>query len=207
VLGFVGSAVDDPQLIEMADDAIRRARALGNDHIIALILQSAGLALNRVDPKRAIDLFMQCRQVQAFGYAPVNAQTFFWCAVAHMSLREYDLAARELGPALSRVHELGQDYQRSMTLALAASLLSRSDPDLAVGLLALVERDRAEGRFTGAARDVEIQEYVRAGLEERLEPDRFASAWAEGRAMDVDDAVAATLDALDRLAETRTSTP
>ena len=76
-------------------------------------------------------------------------------------------------------------------------MLSRPQPDVAVRLLAFIERQRDDGRFLGASGDLAVQAHLRGRLESRLDPTHFAELWAQGRAMTLD---AATADALDQLA-------
>ncbi len=201
VCGYAMLTVDDPGTVTYVDEAIARARTLGNTYLLATTLQSVGIGMVRVDAVRALALLTESRSVHSGGRSTVTAQSYFWSAIARFSLRDIASAARELEVAIEILHETGQPYQQSMTLGFAASLLSRTDAEFAVGLLALVDRQREDGEFTGAARDVEIQRLLRDRLEERLETERFSAAWAAGRALDVDDAVAETLDALARLAD------
>jgi hypothetical protein len=200
VSSYLGLTVDDPTTLPFFDEAVERARALGNKYLLAGTLQGVGIATVRIDPARAIALLDEAHDV--FGERRNNllAQASLWSAIARLAIRDVTGSARDLRFPVSHYRETGQPYQLSMAVAFAASLLSRADPELAVRLLARIDRQREDGEFTGATRDIEVQERVRAGLEGRLDPERFASAWAEGRAIDVDDAVAATLDALDRLA-------
>jgi hypothetical protein len=202
VSSFLGLTVDDPATLTFFDEAVARARALGNSYILSGTLQGVGIAHVRIDPTRAIAFLDESRAV--FGDFRNNAvaQAVFWSAIARLAIRDVTGSAQDLIFAIAYYRETGQPYQLSMMLAFAASLLSRTDPDLSVRLLGRVDRQREDGEFTGATRDIEVQQRARAGLEERLGPDRFASAWAEGRAMDVDETTAATLDALDRLADT-----
>jgi non-specific serine/threonine protein kinase len=207
VSSFLGLTVDDPAALPFFTAALERARALGNTYLLSGTLQGVGIAHVRFDPARAIALLDESRAV--FGDSRNNsmAQGVFWAAIARLAIRDVTGSAQDLIFAVAYYRETGQPYQLSMMLAFAASLLSRTDPDLSVRLLARVDRQREDGEFTGATRDIEVQQRARAALEERLGHDRFASAWAEGRAMNVDDAVTDTLDALDRLADSASGSP
>jgi hypothetical protein len=94
------------------------------------------------------------------------------------------------------MQERGEPYYESMALALAAIVLARRDPALAVRVLALIDRLREEEQFVGAAADIESQQQLRERLEQRLDPAEFGAFWTEGRAMTLDDAIAMTLDQL-----------
>jgi len=99
------------------------------------------------------------------------------------------------------LQETGEPYQQSIGLAVAASVLSRPQPETAVRLLAYIERQRDDGRFLGASRDLAVQAHIRGRLEERIEPTRFTALWAQGRAMTFDDVTADALDQLALIAE------
>jgi hypothetical protein len=89
----------------------------------------------------------------------------------------------------------------SICLGIAAAVLSRPQPDLAVRLLALIEHSRDTGRFLGASRDLAIQAQLRSRLEQRLDTEHFTALWSEGLTMTLDDAAAETLAQLARLTE------
>jgi hypothetical protein len=88
-----------------------------------------------------------------------------------------------------------------MALAFAAILLARRDPDVAVRILALIDRMREVGDFVGANRDLESQRQLRERLEASLPRERFDALWVEGRATTLDDTIAITLDELALIAE------
>ena len=200
-LGFASGPIsfsgDDLHAVELADEAVTIAQALGNDRLLAMAQQGAALARCRVDPAAAIELFTQSFAVLDHRFYRGSGTVHTWKAVAHTMLREYSAAADELCIALPLVQEAGEPYQHAIALAVTASVLSRPQPDLAVRLLALIERQRDDGRFLGASGDLAVQAHLRSRLESRLDPPHFAELWAQGRAMTLD---AATADALDQLA-------
>jgi hypothetical protein len=200
-LGFASGPVsfsgDDLHAVELADEAVTIAQALGNDRLLAMTQQGAAIARCRVDPAGAIELFTQGFAVLDHRFYRGVGTGHTWKAIAHTMLREYPAAADELCIALPLVQEAGEPYQHSIALAVAASVLSRPQPDVAVRLLALIERQRDDGRFLGASGDLAVQAHLRGRLESRLDPTHFAELWAQGRAMTLD---AATTEALDQLA-------
>ena len=115
-------------------------------------------------------------------------------------------AARELCSALTTMHERGEPYYESMVLAFAAQMLARRDPAFAVRVLALIDRMREEAVFVGAARDLEVQQKLRARLEAGLAPEQFAELWEEGRASTLDDMIAVAFDELAMVAESEEPT-
>jgi hypothetical protein len=51
----IGLTVDEGRAIELADEGLEIAHAIGNDYLLFTLLQSAGIARCRVDPPRAVD--------------------------------------------------------------------------------------------------------------------------------------------------------
>jgi predicted ATPase/class 3 adenylate cyclase len=185
-----------------ADEAVAIARALSNDTLLAFALQGAGVIRSRSDPTSAIELFAESFDLpgnQRRRSVTATARSFK--ALAHMMLRQYPAAARELCVTLPILQEAGEPYQQSIALALAAALLSRARPDLAVRLLALIDRLRTDGRFIGAAGDLAAQAQLRDRLEARLDPADFSTYWTQGRTLTLDDATTVTLDILAAVAE------
>jgi hypothetical protein len=192
---FYSLTVDDARGAELADESLERARELGNSYLLSLARESSGIARYRTDPARAI-AELQASIDTGTRNRMVTAQSRFIKAVAHLALRQYDEAAGELCRALPLMQEGGEPYYQSMALALAAAVLARPLPDVAVRLLALVDRLRTEGVFEGAPRDLETQARLRERLEQRLGPAPFEARWTEGRALTLDGAVAVALDEL-----------
>jgi len=153
------------------------------------------MARYRNDPRQALELFRESLAADVFNQAR-NPQTHFFMAIVHLRLRDAAAAAREVCIALPSMQERGEPYYESMALAMAAIILARRDPDLAVRILALVDRMRADGEFIGATRDLEAQQVLRERLEAVLPPEQFAAQWAEGRASSLDHLIAIALDEL-----------
>jgi hypothetical protein len=163
-------------------------------------LAAAGMVRYRNDPGRALEFFEESLETDVFNQAR-NPQTHFFMAIVHMRLRDIAAAAREVCIALPAMQERGEPYYESMALAMAAIILARRDPDLAVRILALVDRMREDGLFIGATRDLEAQHVLRTRLEAGLPPEQFAAQWAEGRVSNLDDLIAVALDELALVAE------
>jgi hypothetical protein len=196
---FLAVATGDVRAAELADEGLAIARRLGNRHLLAYCLQGGGIANVRVDPVRAVEWMTESLAISSRS-ATAQSQNHFWMSLAHLRLRDERAAARSLCSALPMMQERGEPYYESMALALAAIVLARRDPSLAVRTLALIDRLREEEQFVGAAADIESQQQLRARLEQRLDREEFAELWAEGRAMTLDDAIASTLDELAGLA-------
>jgi hypothetical protein len=201
---IIGLSVEGPRALDLADEGLAIARALGNNSLLALALQDAGVIRHRVDPATAVEMLAQSFVVP--GNQPRRASSAMarnFKAVAHIALRQYPAAAHELCVALPILQEGGEPYQQSIALAVAASVLSRPRPEIAVRFLALIDRLRDDGHFIGAANDLAAQAHLRRRLQDRLDPTRFAALWTQGRAMTLDDATALALDELVPIAESR----
>jgi predicted ATPase len=198
---MIGLSVESSRGLELSDEAVTIARGLGNSRLLAMTLQGAGIVRSQVDPATAIELLSQSFVLFGDRYRRATGTGHSWKAVAHLMLRQYTDAAAELCIALPLVQEGGEPYQLATALAISASLLSRPQPDVAVRLLALLDRLRDDGTFIGASRDLAIQTHLRRRLQERLEPTHVATLWAEGRTMTLDDGVALVLDELALIAE------
>jgi tetratricopeptide (TPR) repeat protein len=197
---FFGVTVDNQRAVDLADEALAIARHLGNHFLLILSLSSAGMARYRADPARAIELLSESVNTGARNNTRTS-QNHFWMSLAHLRLRD-DTSARELCVALPMMQESGEPYYESMALAVAAIVFSRREPELAVRILALIDRMRDEEQFIGASRDLQAQLALRTKLEQHLSPEQFTSLWAEGRSMTLDDIIAVVLEELARIAQT-----
>ena len=147
---------DDPRGIEFADESLGIARTLANEYLHSLALESAGIARYRIDPAGAVELLQQSLVVGDRN-RNLQSQARFIKAVAHVTLRQHGAAARDLCVLLPIMQEGGEVYFQSMALALTAAILMRSKPDVAVRILALLDRLREEEKFVGTPRDLEMQ--------------------------------------------------
>jgi hypothetical protein len=111
----IGLSVNDSRALDLADEAVAIARALGNSNLLALALQSAGTVWTRVDPAKAIEMLEQSFVLS--GNALQRGLGHTWKAIAHVILRQYSAAARELCNVLPLLQELGEPYQESIALA------------------------------------------------------------------------------------------
>jgi predicted ATPase len=200
---IIGLSVESSRGLELSDEAVTIARGLGNSHLLAMTMQGAGVIRSQVDPATALELLSQSFVLTGDRYRRATATGHSWKAVAHLMLRQYTDAAAELCIALPLVQEGGEPYQLATALAISASLLARPQPDIAIRLLALLDRLRDDGTFIGASRDLAIQTHLRSRLQERLDPTHFATLWAGGRTITLDDGVALALDELARLANSK----
>lgn len=204
-LGSAGTQLatvsDDPRAVELADEALALAHRLGNSYALMFALQSAGLARYRTDPVRAIELMQESLELRSSRTAAGEATGRFMKAAAHLSVGDVPGAAHELEVALPLQVAIGDVYYASMSLGATAVLARRAGlREVALQLLAFVALLREDGRIVGATRDLESQEQLRVRLERELDPVDYGDAWAEGRAMTLEEAVALALDVLDPIA-------
>jgi hypothetical protein len=187
--------------MELADESVVVARGLANSTLLVAALSGAGVTWTRVDPAKAIEFFEESfgmpRGEARAGVGTVRAMK----AVCHLLLRDYGTAARELRVGIRQLQDSGEPYQQSVALGVAAAILSRPDPDVAIRLLGLLDQQRTDGRFVGAENDLAVQAQIRERLEARIDPERFAQCWAEGARMSLDDGAVAALDALAAVGE------
>jgi predicted ATPase/class 3 adenylate cyclase len=180
-----------------ADDALARARRLGNTYLITSSLQTAGIARAISEPEVAIELLEECAQTTA---NPANlGQIEFFRGIAHLRLGQRPEAARALRAALPHMQQTGSDFFTATVLGTAAGLLARSAPQVAVNLLSALDRFRAESGIAGAPADVETQRRARARLEQSMDAAEFGEAWARGAELSVEAAAALAHDELGRL--------
>jgi predicted ATPase/class 3 adenylate cyclase len=201
VSSFLAVSVDDNRGVALADEGLTIARALGNSYLTRSLLMSSGVSRYRSDPALAVKRLAEHLATVGPRNSASESQACFFKALAHVMLRQPDHAARELMAALPLMQENGEPYFQSMALALAAIVLSPSDPEASIRILALNQQLRDDGRFVGAARDIEAQVAVRRRLEAKVGSERSTVLSAEGRAMTLDDATAVVLDRLAAIGE------
>ena len=193
---------DDPRAMELADRSVEVARPLANEYLLALTLEAAGLARYRTDPTVAIALLDESMAVAGDSYASVTDMSLFFKGIAHVSLRNYALAAESLSASLARHHTTGASYYQSMVLAAIAGLLIRTGSvPAATRLLGALEHLRDDARMMGAPRDLGEQEKLRNRLQQITGPEEFAALWAAGRTLNLDEAVSLARSELTKVSE------
>jgi predicted ATPase len=191
---------DETRAVPLAEEGLGKARRLGNRYGLSMALQSAGHAHLRTDPSRAVAQFEEAEFIARRSGTSVIGNLLFFKGIARLRLGELALAARDIGEALLQFEQGGNHYYLSMALGLAATVATRHDPSAAVRLLAAADRVRDDLGLGGAPQDVEAQRRTRDRLASTLAPDEFTAAWDQGRALDLEDAVALAHRVLDELA-------
>jgi predicted ATPase/class 3 adenylate cyclase len=183
----------------LADEMLVGARRLGNSFLIATGLFNAGLARVVTEPEVAVELLEEAAVATTIYSANRLGHTAFFRSVAHLRLRQVPEAARALRAALPLMQETGSDFFTSMVIASAAGLIAHSAPGAATQLLAAVERRATESGYAGAPADIATRERTRARVEQSMDADAFAEAWALGAAMTIDEAAVLAHDELGKL--------
>jgi predicted ATPase/class 3 adenylate cyclase len=181
-----------------ADEALARARRLGNSFLIGSTFLAAGIARVTSEPEVALELLEECAQFWPLSISNLG-HTYFFRGVAHLRLGQPSAAAHALRAALPLMQETGSEFFTATVIATAAGLLARPAAGDAVQLLNALDRFRVDSGIAGAPADVEIQRRSRARLEEAMAPDEFAASWALGAELSVEEAAALAHDALGKL--------
>jgi predicted ATPase/class 3 adenylate cyclase len=183
----------------LADEALAGARRLGNGYLVAQTLFDAGLARAHTEPEVAVRLLEEADVASRIRNPNRLGQAAFFRGIAHLRLRQVPEAARALRTSLPLMQETGSDFFTSTLIGTAAGLIARSSPGAATQLLAALDRYFAEAGIPGAPNDVASRQRTRARVEESLDRDAFADAWAHGATMSIDEAAALAQGELDRL--------
>jgi predicted ATPase/class 3 adenylate cyclase len=186
---MISMTSDDPKALELADQALEMVRPLGNDFLLSIALEAAGVVRYLTDPTAAVALLDEVTIIAA-GQVAVRDMAIFFKGIAHVSLRQYRSAAQAFGDALALNHAAGAQYYECMVIAAIAHLLARTDSAAAaLRLLGSLQRLRDDGQIIGAPRDLAMQEQLRDHLRQTIKADEFGDLWAAGRRLTLDDAV------------------
>jgi predicted ATPase/class 3 adenylate cyclase/DNA-binding NarL/FixJ family response regulator len=172
------------EALELTDDAVAAARALGNPYWIAYTLWIVGLAFSKVDAERALAVwdegveFVSEHRVKFFeGFIGRDA------ARLHTSEGEPEAALALFGPAIESFHQAGNVAQLIITLASVPALFERVDRlEAAATLLGAISRESASFHH--------VPELVDLGdrLNEQLGKERSRQLMSAGATLDLDDA-------------------
>ncbi|HEX3089452.1 MAG TPA: adenylate/guanylate cyclase domain-containing protein, partial [Ilumatobacteraceae bacterium] len=131
------------EALELTDSAVAAARELGNPYWISYTLWIVGLALSKVDKKRALlawdegsEVVRESRVRFFEGFIGRDA------ARLHTAEGEADAALKLLGPAIESFHQAGNVPQLIITLASVPALFERvGQLDAAATLLGALSRE------------------------------------------------------------------
>jgi tetratricopeptide (TPR) repeat protein len=182
--------------VELYEESARLAREHGDTGILTIAVNNLGsIASSRGDHERALELYEEVLEINrdgsdrylvALALSNLGATTFALGDVA----RAHDL----LRDGLAAAREIGQVDLIIGGFTDLAGVYAREDPARAVRLLGRADALREE---TASRDDDPVERRLRdetgAGLRERLGEDAYAAAYAAGRALALEDALALAL--------------
>jgi predicted ATPase/DNA-binding SARP family transcriptional activator len=176
------------------------AQRLGDKWLLMLATNNLGyLALTEHEYERAVDL---CREGIAVAehLGDRHQLSITWCnlaqALLHTGREEEALPC--LGEAVRNARAAGDRVTGMTCLAVAgAAFMLAGEIERSARLLAHVEILAADTGRTLETAERELQDRALAVIRERLSEPTVAAAWAEGRAMSLDQALAAVLERCD----------
>ena len=174
------------EALELTDSAVAAARELGNPYWISYTLWIVGLAISKVDSKRALLAwdegveFVREHRVRFFeGFIGRDA------ARLHTSEGEPEAALALFGPAIESFHQAGNVPQLIITLASVPALFERVGRlDAAATLLGALSRESAS--FHHVPELVDLGDRLTAQLGE----ERSRELTSAGATLDLNDAAA-----------------
>ena len=195
--GMAADARDDPdQAVALYEESARLAREQGDTGIVTIAVNNLGaIASYRGDYERALELFEEVLAINPEGHdrhflalALLNIGTTKWM------LGDLEHGREALRDGLAAAREIGQVDLVIQGLAALGVAYARQDPARAVRLLGRADALREETAFRD---DDEFERRIRdeaeAGLRARLGEDAYAAAYADGRALTLEDALALAL--------------
>jgi predicted ATPase len=195
--GMVAGAHEDPDhAVELYEESARLAREHGDTGILTIAVNNLGIiASYRGDHERALELFEEVLEINrdrsdryfvALALSNLGATT--------LELGDVERARDLLRDGLAAAREIGQVDLFIGGFAALGVVYAREDPARAVRLLGRADALREE---TASRDDDPVERRVRdeteAELRERLGEDAYAAAYAEGRALALEDALALAL--------------
>ena len=195
--GMVAGAHEDlDHAVELYEESARLAREHGDTGILTIAVNNLGsIASDRGDHERALELFEEVLEINrdrsdryfvALALSNLGATT--------LELGDVERARDLLRDGLAAAREIGQVDLFIVGFAALGVVYAREDPARAVRLLGRADALREE---TASRDDDPVERRVRdeteAELRRRLGEDAYAAAYAEGRALELEDALALAL--------------
>jgi tetratricopeptide (TPR) repeat protein len=182
--------------VELYEESARLAREHGDTGILTIAVNNLGIiASYRGDHERALELFEEVLEINR------NRSDRYFVALAlsnlgatTLELGDVERARDLLRDGLAAAREIGQVDLFIGGFAALGVVYAREDPARAVRLLGRADALREE---TASRDDDPVERRVRdeteAELRGRLGEDAYAAAYAEGRALALEDALALAL--------------
>ena len=191
-------AGDEERALTLLEEGRRRFEAIGDEHGLAMTTVHLGATwLNRGDLARADECF---RRGLAFARASGDAMSMFTAhyhlALAAQGKAQYGQACRHYA-AFMKISETTRDKPNVgyALLGLAECWSAREKPEHAARLLGAAEAlfESMGMQFHFYNMSASFHERHLDLIREMLDPEAFEKAWAEGRAMTLDEALAEAL--------------
>jgi predicted ATPase/DNA-binding CsgD family transcriptional regulator/transcriptional regulator with XRE-family HTH domain len=198
-LGWLAQRHDEPRRAALLyTECLTRAQALGHLDGIAVALNSLGsIAQEQGQYPQAIDYYHQCQLIwQRLGRPSASAGVLRRLGMLALRQGQLSCAAKHLGESLV----LAQQMRRNMIIILSLAGLAdlagvRGQALLATRLCGMVAALRDTARYVMDPADQNNYERTVAMARAQLEATTFEEAWAAGRAMTLEQAVAEALAA------------
>jgi predicted ATPase len=195
--GMVAEAHEDlDHAVELYEESARLARENGDTGILTIAVNNLGIiASHRGDHERALELFEEVLEINR----DRNDRYFVALALSNLGATTLELGdvgrARDLlRDGLAAAREIGQVDLFICVIATLGVVYAREDPARAVRLLGRADalRDETASRDDDPA-ERRVRDETEAELRGRLGEDAYAAAYAEGRALALEDALALAL--------------
>jgi DNA-binding CsgD family transcriptional regulator len=196
-MGWLAQRQDEPRrAAALYDECLARAQAQGHLDGIAVALNSLGsIAQEQGQYPQAIGYYHQCQLIwQRLGRPAASAGVLRRLGTLALRQGQLSCAAKHLGESLL----LAQEMRRNMTIILSLAGLADlaevlGQAVLAVRLCGMVAALRDAARYVMDPADQKNYERTVAMARAQLEDTTFEAAWAAGRAMTLEQAVAEAL--------------
>ena len=183
----------------LADETLTAARRIGEGYLLTMALLVSGQARVETEPDVAVELLNELTTDSRFQARHEFGQATFFRGIALLRLGQRAEAARSMRTSLDTFQKHGANFFTSTVIGTAAGMLTRSEPTVAGVLLGALDRYAAESGAPGAPADIATRQRSRTRVEQTLSPDAFAEAWAQGAALNIDEAAALAHDELSKL--------
>jgi predicted ATPase len=194
--GMVADAHEDPDhAVELYEESARLAREHGDIGILTIAVNNLGaLASDRGDHERALELFEEVLEINS------GRSDLYFIALAlsnlgatRLELGDVERARDLLRDGLAAAREIGQVDLFIRGLGALGAVYAREDPARGARLLGRADALREETASGDDDLERRVLDATKAELRGRLGEAAYAAAYAEGRALALEDALALAL--------------
>jgi tetratricopeptide (TPR) repeat protein len=195
--GLAAESRDDlDHAVELYEESARLARERGDTDIVTIAVNNLGeIAASRGDYERALELFEEVLSINREGHDRyLVALALLNVGSTTLLLGDLERARDLLRDCLAAAREIGQVDLFIWGFAALGEAYARQDPARAARLLGRADALREET----ASRDdnpseTRVRDEVEAGLRASLGEDAYAAAYADGRALTLEDGLTLAL--------------